>query len=74
MEDCLCFCVFVISVKLRISLENFLPLLVTFSQISAMNSSGQLSFSSAPFELFGRNFGYLATLLYDLRLHGTFSV
>ncbi len=40
----------------------FLPLLVTFDQISAMNSSGQLLFSSAPSELFGRNFGHLATL------------
>jgi hypothetical protein len=40
----------------------FLPLLVKFGQNSAMNSSSQLFFFPAPFELFGRNFGHLATL------------
>jgi hypothetical protein len=33
-----------------------------FNQFSAINSSGQLFFSPAPFELFGWNFGHLATL------------
>ncbi len=40
----------------------FLPLLVQIGQNSATNSSVQLFFSPDPFELFGRNFGHLATL------------
>ncbi len=46
----------------KISSAPFLPLLTKFGHNSAINSSGQISFSPAPFELFGRNFGHLATL------------
>ncbi len=46
----------------KISSAPFLPLLTKFCQNSAINSSGQIFFSPAPFELFGRNFGHLATL------------
>ncbi len=47
----------------NISSATFLPLLTKFGHNSAINSSGQIFFSPAPFELFGRNFGHLATLL-----------
>ncbi len=43
----------------------FSPFSATVDKIrlnSATNSSGQHYFSPAPFELFGRNFGHLATL------------
>ncbi len=46
----------------HISSATFLPLLTNFGHNSAINSSGQIFFSSAPFELFGRNFGHLTTL------------
>ncbi len=46
----------------NISSATFLPLLTKFGHNSAINSSGQIFFSPAPFELFGRNFGHLATL------------
>ncbi len=38
------------------------PLFCHFWWNSAINSSGQIFFSPAPFELFARNFGHLATL------------
>jgi hypothetical protein len=38
------------------------PILAKVWQNSATKSSGQLYFSPAPFELFGRSFGHLATL------------
>jgi hypothetical protein len=47
----------------NISSATFLPLLTKFGHNSAINSSGQIFFSPAPFELFGRNFGHLATLV-----------
>jgi hypothetical protein len=40
----------------------FLPLLAKLVKNSATDSSGQLLFPSAPFELFSRNFDHLATL------------
>jgi hypothetical protein len=43
------------------SSASFLPLLVKFGLNSATNSSGQLYFSAAPFEFFGRKFGHLVT-------------
>ncbi len=46
----------------KISSAPFLPLLTKFGHNSAINSSGQIFFSPVPFELFGRNFGHLATL------------
>jgi hypothetical protein len=51
----------------KFSSTPFLPLLGTFGQILAMNSSGQLFFFSAPYELFGQNFGHLAILRHSWR-------
>jgi hypothetical protein len=53
----------------KISSAPFLPLLTKFGHNSAINSSGQNFFSPAPFELFGRNFGHLATLASTTALH-----
>ncbi len=55
----------------QISSAPFLPLLTKFGHNSAINSSGQIFFSPAPFELFSRNFGHLATLfVQDLVVYG----
>jgi hypothetical protein len=48
--------------KHQFSAAPFLPLFGKINQNSATNSFGQLFFSAAPFELFGRNFCHLATL------------
>jgi hypothetical protein len=51
------------SAKMEILSKNFFsPFSAKFGQNSATNSSSQLFFSPAPFELSGRNFGHLATL------------
>ncbi len=46
----------------KISSAPFLPLLTKIGHNSAINSSGKICFSPASFELFGRNFGHLASL------------
>jgi hypothetical protein len=48
--------------KFKFSPAPFLPFLAKIWQNSATKSSGQLYFSPAPFELFARSFGHLATL------------
>jgi hypothetical protein len=48
--------------QFKFSPAPFLPFLAKVWQNSATKSSGQLYFSPAPFEIFARSFGHLATL------------